>query len=61
MTGTVLVRGKMVRFRLSPGLAKAQLRTRSQTMTEHAAVAFVEAKRKRRLLREAKPYLATGS
>jgi hypothetical protein len=61
MTGTAIVRGKVVRFRLSPGLAKAQERNRGKTMTAPQAVALVESKRRQRLLREAKPYLEARS
>jgi hypothetical protein len=57
MTGTAVVRGKVVRFRLSPGLARAQQKNRGKTMTAARAVAHVEQKRRQRLLRTAQPYL----
>jgi hypothetical protein len=61
MRATAIVRGKVVQFRLSPGLAKAQQRNRGKQMTAEQAVAFVEAKRRRRVLREAQPYLEADS
>jgi len=51
------VNGKIVRFRLSPALARAHRENRGKTMTEQKAIAFVEAKRRARTLRRAKPYL----
>lgn len=57
MTGTAVVRGKVVRFRLSPGLARAHQKNRGKTMTAAQAVAFVEEKRRQRLLRTARPYI----
>jgi len=57
MTATAVVHGKVVRFRLSPGLARAQQKHRGKTMTAAPAVAFVEQKRRQRLLRTAQPYL----
>ena len=57
MTGTAIVRGKVVRFRVSLGLARAQQKNRGKMMTERQAIEFVEAKRRRRSLRAARPYL----
>jgi len=54
---TAVVNGKIVRFRLSPALARAHRENRGKTMTEQKAIAFVEAKRRARTLRRAKPYL----
>ena len=54
---TAVVEGKVVRFKLSPALARAHRENRGKTMTEQEAVAFVEAKRRARTLRRAKPYL----
>jgi hypothetical protein len=61
MTGTAIVKGKIIRFRLSKGLALAQSRNRGKSMAERQAVEFVETKRRRRLLRSAKPYLEAHS
>jgi len=57
MHGTAIVDGKVVRFRLSPALTRAHRANRGKTMTEREAVAFVEAKRRARALRRARPYL----
>ena len=59
MYATAVVEGKVVRFRLSPALARAHRQNRGKTMTEGEAVAFVEAKRRARALRRARPYLAS--
>jgi hypothetical protein len=59
MYATAVVGGKVVRFRLSPGLARAHRQNRGKTMTEAEAVAFVETKRRVRALRRARPYLAS--
>ncbi len=48
----------MVRFKLSPALARAHRQNRGKAITEGEAVAFVEAKRRARALRRARPYLA---
>ncbi len=57
MYATAVVEGKVVRFRLSPALARAHRENRGKTMTDQEAVAFVERKRRARALRRAKPYL----
>jgi hypothetical protein len=57
MYATAVVAGKVVRFKLSPALARAHRENRGKTLTEQEAVAFVEAKRRGRALRRAKPYL----
>jgi hypothetical protein len=59
MHATAIVGGKVVRFKLSPALARAHRQNRGKTMTEAEAVAFVETKRRARALRRAKPYLAS--
>ena len=59
MRATAIVQGKVVRFKLSPALARAHRQNRGKTMTEVEAVAFVEAKRRARALRRARPYLAS--
>jgi hypothetical protein len=60
MYATAVVGGKVVRFKLSPALARAHRQNRGKAMTEAEAVAFfVETKRRARALRRAKPYLAS--
>jgi hypothetical protein len=59
MYATAVVGGKVVRFKLSPALARAHRQNRGKAMTEAEAVAFVEAKRRARALRRARPYLAS--
>jgi hypothetical protein len=59
MYATAIVGGKVVRFKLSPALARAHRQNRDKAMTETEAVAFVEAKRRARALRRARPYLAS--
>jgi hypothetical protein len=58
---TAVVEGRVVRFKLSPGLARAHRENRGKTMTEREAVDFVEAKRCARALRRARPYLESRS
>jgi hypothetical protein len=53
MRGTAIVEGKVVRFKLSPALARAHRQNRGKTMTEDKAVAFIEAKQRARALRRA--------
>ena len=57
MYATAIVEGRVVRFKLSPALARAQRDNRRKTLTEQEAVGFVEAKRRSRALCRAKPYL----
>ena len=59
MYATAIVGGKVVRFKLSPALARAHRQNRGKTMTEAEAVAFVETKRRDRALRRARPYLVS--
>lgn len=59
MYATAVVEGKVVRFKLSPALARAHRENRGKTMTDQEAVAFV--KRRARALRRAKPYLESRS
>ena len=61
MFATAVVEGEVVRFRLSPALARAHRENRGTSMTESEAVAFVEAKRRARALRRVKPYRASRS
>lgn len=58
MVATAIVKGKVVRFRLSAALARAHVLNAGKTMTDQEAVAFVETRRRARALRSAKPYLA---
>lgn len=46
MHATAIVEGKVIRFKLSPALARAHRENRGKTVTERAAVAFVETKRR---------------
>jgi hypothetical protein len=48
MYGTAVVGGKVVRFKLSPALARAHRQKRGKAMIEAEVVAFVEAKRRAR-------------
>ena len=48
MYATAVVGGKVVRFKLSPALARAHRQNRGKTMTEGDAVAFVATKRRAR-------------
>jgi hypothetical protein len=57
MHATAIVGGKVVRFKLSPALARAHRENRGRALSEREAVAFVESKRRARALRRAKPYL----
>ena len=61
MHATAVVKGKVVRFKLSPALARAQRENHGKTMTPPEAVVFVEAKRRTRALRRAQPYLESRS
>ena len=61
MHATAVVEGKVIRFKLSPALARAHRENRGKTLTEEKAVEFVETKRRARALRRAKPYLAGRS
>ena len=61
MYATAIVDGKVVQFKLSPALARAHRENRGRTLTEQEAVELVEAKRRARALRRAKPYLESHS
>jgi hypothetical protein len=45
MFATAVVRGKVVRFKLSPALAQMHRQNRGKDMTDAEAVVFVESKR----------------
>jgi len=57
MTATAIVQGKVVKFRLSPALARAQKRNAGKTLSDEAAIEQVEARRRAAALRAAQPYL----
>jgi hypothetical protein len=57
MTAIAIIQGKVVKFRLSPALARAQKRNAGKSLSDAAAVRLVEAKRKAAALRAAQPYL----
>jgi hypothetical protein len=57
MMANAIVNGRVKRFRLSPALARLHQQNGGSTMTDAQAVALVEAHRRRRALRAAKPYL----
>ncbi|MBI2927712.1 MAG: hypothetical protein HYY24_18605 [Verrucomicrobia bacterium] len=59
MYSKAIVGGKVIRFRLSPELAKAHRQNAGKTLTDQEAIAFVEKKRRALALRRAKPYLAS--
>jgi hypothetical protein len=54
MRATAIVQGNVVRFKLSPSLARAHRKNRDRTMTETEAVAFGEAKHRTSALRHDK-------
>jgi hypothetical protein len=56
-----IVGGKLVKLKLSPGLAEAWRENRGQRISDAEAVEFVERKRREHALRTAKPYLASRS
>jgi hypothetical protein len=57
MTATAVIEGKVVRFKLSPALARAHRTNAGQSMTDQEAISFVEAKRRERALKRVKPYV----
>ncbi len=61
MFATAVIAGKVVKYRLSPGLARAHRRNTGKTMIDAGAVADVERKRREKALRFAKTYLAGRS
>jgi hypothetical protein len=61
MYATAVVEGKVIRFKLSPALARAHRENRGKTLTVQETIKFVEAKRRSRALRRAKPYLESRS
>ena len=61
MYAKAVVRGKVIRFRLSPTLARAHKRNSGKTLTDQEAIDFVEARRRTQALRRARPYLESRS
>ena len=55
MTATAIIQGKVVKFRLSPALARAQKRNAGKTLSDATAIKLVEAKRRAAALRAAQP------
>jgi len=55
--GKAIVRGKEIRYRLSPELEEAWRLNEGKTMTDQEAIDFVEEIRRKKALRRAKPYL----
>jgi hypothetical protein len=61
MVVKAIVNGKIKAFRLSSVLARLHRKNAGKTMTDAAAIAFVESKRREKALRLVKPYLAGRS
>lgn len=58
MNVRAIVGGKLIRLKLSPGLATAWRENKGRHMSEAEAIQFVERKRRAHALRTAHPYLA---
>ena len=58
---SAIVGGKLIKLKLSPGLAEAWKQNNGRRMSEAEAVRFVERKRREHALRQASPYLAPRS
>jgi len=61
MNVSAIVGGKLIKLKLSPGLAEAWKQNKGRRMSETEAVSFVENKRREHALRQASPYLAHRS
>ena len=59
MYAKAIVAGKLIRFRLSPELARAHRANAGKAMSEKEVIEFVETRRRSLALRRAKPYLAS--
>lgn len=59
MYAKAIVGGKLVRFRLSPALARAHRANAGKAMSDGQVINFVETRRRSLALRRAKPYLAS--
>lgn len=55
LAATAIIQGKVVKFRLSPALGRAQKRNAGKTLGDMASVKLVEAKRRASALRGAQP------
>jgi hypothetical protein len=58
---SAIVGGKLIKLKLSPGLAEAWKQNKGRRMSEAEAVRFVERRRREHALRQAIPYLAHRS
>ena len=61
MYATAIVEGKVVRFKLSPALARAHRENSGKSLSDQQAIALVEAKRRTKALRRARPYVESRS
>ncbi len=61
MQVNAIVGGKLIKLKLSPGLAEAWRQNKGRRMSEAEAIQFVEKKRREHALRAASPYLAHRS
>lgn len=61
MYAKAIVGGKLIRFRLSPELARAHRANAGKAMSEEEVIQFVENRRRALARRRAKPYLASRS
>jgi len=61
MYATAVVQGKVVRFKISPALARAHRENSGKSLSDQQAVAAVETKRRTKALRRARPYLESRS
>lgn len=59
MYAKAIVGGKLIRFRLSPELARAHRSNAGKAMCTEQVINFVETRRRSLALRRAKPYLAS--
>jgi hypothetical protein len=61
MNVSAIVGGKLIKLKLSAGLAAAWRQNKGRRMSAAEAVRFVETKRREHALRAAGPYLASRS
>ena len=59
MYANAIVAGKLIRFRLSPELARAHRANAGKPMSDNEIIEFVEKRRRALALRRARPYLAS--
>ena len=60
MIATAIIQGKVVKFRLSPALTRAQKRNAGKTLSDAAAIKLVETKRRAGAVRAAQPCANTS-